>query len=386
MSASESERSFIKKVHLKGYKSIRDLSVELSDGLNIVIGANGSGKTNFLEFLGAACDFDFNFFLPNLRHNIEFSIENSNKELDTVKIKTEYTKTLSYTYLVEKQSNKYGYIKEFYDKNGKLLKQESDRTLINNAKEGIIYLTFNNPLLVSLQDKLAIEVIFTNDFRTSVLYHKTDNTFLSEMFFYDSETVVKDIIYSPKWFDTEVLKENLSYYSPIKNFLIDWNTVRESLDESYENVKSLIVEGIDFKFFVNDEWLNWSQLSDGTKRLFYIIGSVTYAKPDSIILLEEPELGVHPHQLSLLMNFLKSQSSDKQIIITTHSPQVLNCLEADELDRIIVARHEGKEGTKMYHLSDKEKGIVAKYMQNEAFIGDYWTLSGFMQEENAEVE
>ena len=101
--------------------------------------------------------------------------------------------------------------------------------------------------------------------------------------------------------------------------------------------------------------------------------------------MEEPELGVHPHQLTLLMNFLKAQSLEKQIIISTHSPQVLNCLKEDELDRIIVARHEGKLGTKMYHLSEEEKGYAAEYMQNQAFLSDYWLQSGFVNEETEDI-
>ena len=113
----------------------------------------------------------------------------------------------------------------------------------------------------------------------------------------------------------------------------------------------------------------------------YLIGSVTYATENAIILIEEPELGIHPHQLSTLMNFLKFQSAEKQIILTTHSPQVLNCLKATELDRIIVARHEGKTGTQMYHLSEEEQEFAAQYMKNEAFLSDYWLLSGFMNEE-----
>ena len=43
--------TYISRVQLKGYKSIRDLAIDLLPGLNIIIGPNGSGKTNFLTFL-----------------------------------------------------------------------------------------------------------------------------------------------------------------------------------------------------------------------------------------------------------------------------------------------------------------------------------------------
>lgn len=176
---------------------------------------------------------------------------------------------------------------------------------------------------------------------------------------------------------------NLRQFSPIKDIKIDWDLVPISLHEA-PNGKAALIEDIEFQFFVNNEWVKWHELSNGARRLFYIIGNVTYATTDQIILIEHPELAIHPHQLSLLMNFLKSESEDKQIIISTHSPQVLNCLGEDELDRIIVARHEGKAGTKLYHLSEEEKGYASEYMINEAFLSDYWMLSGFMNEEMPE--
>ena len=47
----KSEEFYLKKVHLKGYKSIKDVEIELENGLNIIIGKNASGKTNFVTFL-----------------------------------------------------------------------------------------------------------------------------------------------------------------------------------------------------------------------------------------------------------------------------------------------------------------------------------------------
>ena len=59
----QEQSAYITSLHLKGYKSIRDLSVDLKQGLNIIIGANGSGKTNFLEFLDAAYRSDYESLL-----------------------------------------------------------------------------------------------------------------------------------------------------------------------------------------------------------------------------------------------------------------------------------------------------------------------------------
>ncbi|MEY4927547.1 MAG: hypothetical protein RI894_1983 [Bacteroidota bacterium] len=43
--------AYFKNVHLKGYKSIKDTQIEFLRGLNIIIGQNGSGKTNFFGIL-----------------------------------------------------------------------------------------------------------------------------------------------------------------------------------------------------------------------------------------------------------------------------------------------------------------------------------------------
>jgi AAA domain, putative AbiEii toxin, Type IV TA system len=221
-------------------------------------------------------------------------------------------------------------------------------------------------------------------------YHD-DYSFLFKIFNYqlphilETENKLKDIMKEIKerYHLIDHLIPNLKQFSPIKDIKIDWDSVPISLHEA-PNGKAALIEDIEFQFFVNNEWVKWHELSNGARRSFYIIGNVTYATTDQIILIEHPELAIHPHQLALLMNFLKSESEDKQIIISTHSPQVLNCLGADELDRIIVARHEGKAGTKLYHLSEEEKGYASEFMEKEAFLSDYWMLSGFMNEEMPE--
>ena len=219
------------------------------------------------------------------------------------------------------------------------------------------------------------------------------NTFLNTIFYADVQeldigqtlTDIMPKIFDNQWFTIDLLRQNLKQFSPIKGIKIDWDLTRRTIQEEEDGSETASIEGIDFQFFVSNEWINWTQLSDGTKRLVYLIGSVTYADENTIILMEEPELGVHPHQLSLLMNFLKTQSENKQIIITTHAPEVLNCLKVNELGRIIVARHEGKAGTKMYKLTEKEEANLRSYMKHEASISDYWLQTGFQIENEEEV-
>jgi predicted ATP-dependent endonuclease of OLD family len=70
---------YINSLHLVGYKSIRDATISFQAGLNIVIGKNGSGKTNLLDFLDIVISsniiyyhhLDYDNFLINFSVNEE---------------------------------------------------------------------------------------------------------------------------------------------------------------------------------------------------------------------------------------------------------------------------------------------------------------------------
>ena len=410
----QEQSAYITSVHLKGYKSIRDLSVDLKQGLNIIIGANGSGKTNFLEFLDAAYQSDYAKLFNG--QNRKFECEIIGKPISS-QIKGERTYLIdlkNVAYKVEEQisiDNEKNETVYFLDEDKKVVKQVPLMVgfFVDFSINQTIFLQFENPLNDVLQEKLSLNVVremnslvppyfyedeLHNVFHSNLKIKNGSNVFLKSIFFNQYKKVINNYkkiseiineITENEVFLLNTLRDNLKQFSPIKDIKIDWALARRTIQEDeYENgesMESALIDGFDFHFYINDEWLSWTQLSDGTKRLFYIIGSVTYAKVNEIILIEEPELGVHPHQLSLLMDFIKARSKDKQIIISTHSPEVLNCLKEDELDRIIVARHEGKAGTKMYKLSEKEEKSLKIYMKNQASISDYWLQTGFEKEE-----
>ena len=108
--------------------------------------------------------------------------------------------------------------------------------------------------------------------------------------------------------------------------------------------------------------------------LYFSVGQRNFASgPDIIILLEEPELGIHPDQLHKLLQFLREQSEKHQLIITTHSPQVLDMLHEDELDRITICELDEKKGTQFRKLKKAQIATAKKYMKEEGlFLSDYW--------------
>ena len=384
-------QAYISKVHLKGYKSIKDLEIDFKPGLNIVIGANGSGKTNFVEFFNTLATYSKNL-APD---EFEGTIQLNHKE----KTYTDFYK--GYFDENHKSGSPVFVINEKIFK-GKELKFDVDSLIdideindFDNYEEpkidtintedinalsifiAIKYLAFVNPFTQQLFSNIKIQIAVGK--KTKRILTTFPDDFNTNFYSYFRKKLVEfeDIaeFISSNPFDEQFVNY-LNNYTPIKDIRIQNELIRQ-----YEDNGKIILDNIFIQFKVNDKWLYWEQLSDGTRRLFYIFFSIVNGN-SKLIFLEEPELGIHPHQLSRLMDFLREQSRSKQIIITTHSPQVLNELKEDELDRIIVTRYEGEErGTQMYHLSEEEKGYALDYMKNGAFLSDYWVQSGFMKEE-----
>ena len=198
-----------------------------------------------------------------------------------------------------------------------------------------------------------------------ILFYNLENSFgdeLDKLIKINRELILKELKIPVK------IKENLKKYSPIKDVRFSENI------NIYKDDKIIRIENLKIEFKINGYWMPWSQLSDGTRRLFYIISEVTNQE-SGFVLLEEPELGIHPHQFHLLMQFLKEESENKQIIVSTHSPQALNFLSEDELSNILIANYDLKKATQIRHLTDAQINKAKKYMTEVGFLSDYWTLS-----------
>ena len=374
---SENNAPYIKNVKLKGYKSIKDLEIDLLPGLNIIIGPNGSGKSNFLEFLykalfeqgvvGMTSPYHFQISLQSAAKNIvwEQEFEGRYTEYEDLGFKTPIVKTkILQDDVIEKEATGYSgqdFILKKIDSNYKF------RFLVFPIKINFQYPFAQKDTLIeglSMLDKPSYYKfidgeIVDNPPTPGIFENNIEKEFYNIS---DFTTIDKTVLLDKKLEINKDLIANLKDYSPIQNLRIDPNI------SIYKNQ----LNNIFLQFFVSDEWFSWNDLSDGTKRIFSIIKTILNF--DRLILLEEPEIGVHPTQLFSLMNFLISQAKHKQIIVSTHSPQVLNTLASYQLQSIIVAEMTDK-GTKMRHLTEKQIKKAKNYMATELSLGDYWLHS-----------
>lgn len=384
-------QAYISHVHLKGYKSIRDMSVDLLPGLNIIIGPNGSGKTNFLEFLNAALSGNHRLFeSDSIEAKINFELKGHKNQYELKGYFSEFNESddIELRFIVDEKILS---DKKIIFSNKKIKGVPSSPSDLSRMSHIMMMtrLTFDNQL----------ESLFTKPIRLSFREQPVLNRYIMQASFFinffnrfmrsfidmkalnkeNSLDFIKDNIFNKE--NTNDFIEILKKYTPIKDIEINQKsiTINKDLDKARINIDNIFIQ-----FKVNGDWFFWNQLSDGTKRLFYIFCGVFFENrtiTDFSIGIEEPELGIHPDQLYKLMDFLKEQSKEKQIIITTHSPEVLNILGKDELDRIIITRYDDEKGTQMHHLSPKQirKGQI--YIEEVGNLKSFWVHSNLEEYE-----
>jgi len=107
-------------------------------------------------------------------------------------------------------------------------------------------------------------------------------------------------------------------------------------------------------------------LSDGTVRALELLCALVEPQI-KLVLIEEPESAVHPGLLAKLLHEIEAYSSDRQIIMSTHSPQVVSWTRPEALR--LVERHDGV--TSIRGLADRTIQQLERYLHDEDTLGAF---------------
>lgn len=406
MSESDTKHKLhIEEAFLKGFKSIDNLHIKLNPGLNIIIGPNGSGKSNLLEFLNDAIYSIFRVLeytfksaelilkstnSDTITYRIERTIKNKPKVFDNDDLFIEpYSQSLLVNNEIAYDDSSVNSISYFKYNNENIISIRSIPIILSHIRQRFLlpdYIQYSLPKnLQGIENPITISIPFNEAFPE--IDYSSDSKFILHILSRlevklsngiwininengDTEWVTKidkNFIISNLHIDNSVI-DSLNRFTPIGDLRLNENI------NIFNDNKNVIIENLKLEFFVNDHWLPWSQLSDGTKRLFFIISEISF-KTLGTVILEEPEIGVHPHQFDLIMQFLEEQSATKQIIMSTHSPKALDILDKNNLHRIFITKYEKGKGTTISNLNQQQKEKAAMYMEEVGFLSDYWLLS-----------
>jgi len=350
------------KLTIRGFKSIESLvDFELGD-LNVLIGANGSGKSNFVDF--------FRLLRAMVDQNLQA--------------------------FVTKRGPSDGY---FYNGVSYTKKIQADMYFGSNRYAFSLEPTAESKLMVAEEQtqffpKAALRTISSGELEAQIKIRKDDEGLTAKR--------------SPNWYVWDAVSSWQVYHfhdtsmsagmrrevgveqsevlasdaSNLAAFLLE---LRAKHPNNYEVLRKTIRRVTpyfdDFELRVTDDFiedrvrLTWKQLgkeyvfspghlSDGTIRFICLATVLTQPNPPKTIVLDEPELGLHPEALSILGGLLRSASSRMQIIIATQSPVLLSEFESDQ----IITADQIDGATKFARLDNSE---LSAWIDDYS-LGDLW--------------
>lgn len=340
----------LKKVTIRGYRSIKNCTVDLGS-INILIGPNGSGKSNFISAL---------FFLQNiLDKNLQRSVGMTG--LPSLLYGGKTTKRIEMEFFFD--SNSYGFQLVPNDSGSLVFSREyyGWNDVQSNVQREVPY-GFESEYEKGVPNGIDPYVRSVLEAKKWRVYHFHDTTASSGMK------------------QAGMLSDNVSLHHDASNLAPFLYMIENSYTDSYDDiVRAIRMVAPYFEDFVlvpnpeNNEIirLRWkqtgleevlgaNQLSDGTIRFICLV--VLLLQPPelqpSAIILDEPELGLHPYAISVFSELVHRVSADKQLIISTQSAELLDNFDADD---IIVAglTSDGSEYSRLS--SDKLKDWLDEY-------------------------
>ena len=308
----------IEKVHIKNIKGIKDLELSFRKDdkildLIVLAGINGSGKTTILEaikdfFNNTNISYDepeksniyLNIFFEDFEKKQIEEAEKSSIDNYEHKLQDFFSALQSYEYNRKNNGEYYSYlIAKFFENPPKIIYVPAE----NKFEEIQTYST-------TLSKKYKfINTINSNVIRDIPSYIATRRNYLA--------TIEEDLTMK------EITNKVVNEINDIFNILeLDVKLKGFSKDE---RTIPIFENSAGEEFDIND-------LSSGEKQLFLRTLSIKMLEPDnSIILIDEPELSLHPKWQQRIIEVYKNIGKNNQIIVATHSPHILGSVSNENI-------------------------------------------------------
>lgn len=358
----------LERITVTGYKSIRELrDFELGD-LNVLIGANGAGKSNFISLFNLIESLAIERLQLFVRKNAgaDYLLHFGRKITNEIAIGLEFGGSVKDA----EEASRYD-IK---------LVPAIDGSLIFSAEE-VTYLR-NNSLLFKTSGSSGGQ-IETGLSRMTPQHNMWPQKVLAALkdiktYHFQDTTPEAKVKQNVSIYDNDSLQHDASNLAP---FLFLLQTKHQAHYKRIVDTIRLVAPFFDDFVLRPDNLrpemihLRWQQreskdtfevfqLSDGTLRFICLATLLLQPNPPSLIIIDEPELGLHPYAINLLGAMLRSASEHSQIIISTQSVEMVNQFEPEEI--IVVDRENDQSVFKKYN----SQGLAA-WLEDYS-IGEIW--------------
>ena len=389
---------FIKSLHLKNILSFKDTKLDLQP-LNVLIGPNASGKSNFVDVIGLLKSIP-NDMAGYLRNNgptgcwTWMDPRGTDSESSTVEIETDleplqtaggFDYNCKYRLQIVVQDDRVRSVAEQLDNHH--LTESFDFTARSpdnkthshpffEASDGSVRLwpTRADGNLAGWDDEpvrvdIASGRSVLSEIRSHADYPALTQTArsLSRIKTYRNWYVGRDNpVRHPQRTDGDpsFLEEDFSNLALVVNDLLSRRlepSLNDYLKRFYESYESLHprIFGNTIELIVNEAGMSGalpaSRLSDGTIRFISLLAILCHPEPPPLICIEEPEIAMHPDSLGLVVELLRKASERTQVIVTTHSPELVGLLPPEpEAEYVVVCERDAEEGTRFHRPSYAE--------------------------------
>ena len=409
----------VKTLSISNFKSFEDLQVELGK-FNVLIGANASGKSNFVEV--------FRFLRDTAKHGLDnsMSMQGGVKYLRNVNIASSKDLSLRVVYdpglrFVRRRGERFigarihEVVYEFairFGKTGERFTIAKDETTLrwefvdlgkeNDEVQEAAELGTGELLLANVGGELehefrvsegvpleegdipVVPFLGEEELEPTTLLLETPffmPVFPFERFFddiaiydFDPRLPKRAVTISGKMELEEDgtnlaivlrnLKKDKEKRRKFSNLLRDLLPFVDDLDVDKFAGRSLLLKSRET--YTPDLYLPASQMSDGTINVVALIVAL-YFEEKPLVIVEEPERNIDPYLISKVVDMLKEASEQKQIIITTHNPEIVKHVDLENL--LLVARD--KKGFSAISRPGEKEG-VRTFLENEMGIEELY--------------
>lgn len=339
----------LERITVTGYKSIKELrDFELGD-LNVLIGANGAGKSNFLsvfKLLESLANERLQLFV-GVNGGIDFLLHFGRKLTNELFISLDLRHS--------SQDEGYGYDINLVPTIDNRLKFSREEVMYRRGKRTRAMNLGGTPQHYGAgHDETKLPTISPQNDIWSPLTLETLKGW--KLFHFQDTTPEARLKQNADIYD------NHEFKSDARNIAAFLYLLKNHHQLFYRRILQTIqLAAPFFGDFILDPMpenpqrirLRWrhknieddfdiSQLSDGTLRFICLATLLLQPNPPSLIIIDEPELGLHPYAINLLAGMLRSVSTQTQIIISTQSVSLVNEFQPEN---IIVVDRENDEST-----------------------------------------